>query len=214
MVSHFSTEHRPFLPEPMADVILMLHSLQTPLRLGLGAVLALGTILALVSWMERTRRLSAFSPLARFARSVLDPALAPVDRFVARTGGRRTSTPWWGVFALLIAGAILIGCVDFVRDVLSAAYVSSAMGTLGVVRLVIGWAFGVLQLAIIVRVVISWIGGAYSIVGRAAFALTEWFLGPLRRILPPLGMMDYSPIVGYFGVALMRGLILGLIGGP
>ncbi len=210
-MSHFSTEHRPFLNEPMADVILSLQMLQTPLRIGLGVILALGTILALVSWLERTRRLSAFSPLARFARSAVDPALAPVDRFVARTGGRRTSTPWWGVFGLLIAGAMLIGFVDFVRDVLSTAYASTAMGTLGIVRLVVGWVFGLFQLAIIVRVVISWIGGTYSLVGRTAFTMTEWFLRPLRNLFAPLGSIDFSPIVAWFIIAFVRTAVLGLL---
>lgn len=195
----------------MADVILSLHMLQTPLRVGLGAILAVGTILAFISWLERTRRVSAFSPLARFARSAVDPALEPVDRFVARTGGRRTSTPWWGVFALLIAGAMLIGFVDFVRDVLSTAYASSAMGTLGIVRLVVGWAFGLLQLAIIVRVVTSWIGGTYSVIGRIAFRMTEWFLRPLRNLFAPLGAIDFSPLIGWFLVSFVRAAVLGLL---
>jgi YggT family protein len=195
----------------MADLILWLHTLQTPLRVGLGAILAVGLGMAFLSWLERTRRVSAFSPIARFARSAVDPALAPVDRFVARTGGRRTSTPWWGVFALLIAGAIVIGFVDFVRDVLSAAYASSAMGALGIVRLIVGWAFGILQLAIIVRVVTSWIGGTYSWIGRTAFVLTEWFLRPIRNLFAPLGSIDFSPIIGWFLVAFVRTAVLGLL---
>lgn len=195
----------------MADLIITLHYLQLPLRTGLAVLLLVAAGLALVSWMERTRRINAFSPASRFARQVLDPALAPVDRIVARTGGRRTSTPWWGVFVVLVAGAALIGLVDFVREILSFAYYASSQGPRSVVRLAVGWSFGLLQVAIMVRVVTSWVGGTYSWIGRTAFTLTEWFLAPLRRIIPPMGSMDLSPIIGYFALSLLRGIVVGAI---
>lgn len=206
-MSHFVSIATPETP-PMADLILRLHFLQTPLRIGIAIALALAAVLALVSWLERTRRTNAFGALSRFARDVLDPLLAPVDRIVARAGGRRISTPWWGVFVVLLAGAVLLGLLDFTRDVLSFAYYASSQGPRAVLRLAVGWSFGFLQLAIMVRVVTSWIGGAYSWVGRAAFRLTEWFLRPLRRVLPPVGMMDLSPIVGYFALWLLSGIVM------
>ncbi len=195
----------------MGELILWLQQLQTPLRIGLGVALGLASLLALIAWAERTRRVNAFGALARFARRTLDPALAPVERIVARTGGRRTSTPWWGVFLILVIGAVFIGFVDFVRELLTFAYYASSQGPRSVVKLVFSWSFGLLQLAIMVRVVTSWIGGAYSWIGRTAFKLTEWFMGPLRRVLPPMGMMDLSPIVAYFGISLLRGLVMGAI---
>lgn len=195
----------------MGDILAVLHHIQLPLRIGFAVVLAVTALFALVAWLERTRRVSAFGALGRFSRRVLDPALAPVDRIVARTGGRRTSTPWWGLFAVLVVGAVLIGLVDFVRELLAFAYYASSQGPRSVLRLVVSWSFGLLQLAVMVRVVTSWVGGSYSWVGRTAFTLTEWLLAPLRRVLPPIGMMDLSPIVAYFAIALLRGVIVGAI---
>ncbi len=195
----------------MGELILRLQMLQAPLRTGLGIALLVASALALVSWLERTRRVNAFGGLGRFSRNLLDPALAPVDRIVARAGGRRTSTPWWGVFVVLVFGAVLIGVVDFLRELLTFAYYASSQGPRGVLRLAVSWAFGLLQVAILVRVITSWIGGAYSWVGRTAFRMTEWFLGPLRRVLPPFGMMDLSPIVGYFAISLLRGIVVGAL---
>lgn len=192
----------------MVEVILLLQRLQLPLRIGLGVVLSVAAALALISWLERSRRVSPFGALGRFARQVLDPALAPVDRIVARTGGRRTSTPWWGVFVVLVAGAMIIGLVDFLRELLTVAAYESAQGPRNVMQLVVRWSFGLLQLAIIVRVMTSWLGGAYSWFGRTAFTMTEWFLAPLRRVLPPMGAMDFSPIVAYFAISLLRAVIL------
>jgi len=115
------------------------------------------------------------------------------------------------VFLVLVLGAVVIGLVDFVREILAFAYYASSQGPRSVLRLVVGWAFGLLQVAIMVRVVTSWVGGAYSWVGRTAFRLTEWFLAPLRRVLPPMGTVDLSPIVAYFAISLLRGIVVGAI---
>jgi hypothetical protein len=60
---------------PMAEVIIVLHYIQLPLRIGLALVLVVTALLALISWLERTRRLSAFGALSRFARRLLDRRL-------------------------------------------------------------------------------------------------------------------------------------------
>ena len=57
-------------------------------------------------------------------------------------------------------------------------------------------------LALIVRVLASWLPiSPYSIWIRWSYPLTNWILNPLRRIIPPLGMMDITPIVAYLLLA-------------
>ena len=46
---------------------------------------------------------------------------------------------------------------------------------------------------------------------RWTFALTEWLLRPLRRLLPPFGMMDLSPIAAYFLLRVLEWLVVGLL---
>jgi len=43
-------------------------------------------------------------------------------------------------------------------------------------------------------------------------ALTEPFLGPIRRILPDLGAIDISPIVLLFGCFFIRDVVIPNIG--
>ncbi len=40
--------------------------------------------------------------------------------------------------------------------------------------------------------------------------LTEWLLAPLRRLLPPVGMIDFTPIVAWFLLSLLRRAIINL----
>lgn len=196
----------------MADFILLLHVIRTPLQIGIAIALLVAAPLMYWAWLERSRRLNPFSAAARNARSLFDPLLRPLDRLAARFGAPRSSVPWWGLLAVLLIGALLLGVVDFVRDTLSYAYYATQHGPNGVLRLAVGWTFSILQLGVMARVIMSWIGGHYTLVGRAATALTEWFLRPLRRVLPTIGMIDISPIVAWFLLSLLRSVVLDAIG--
>jgi YggT family protein len=194
----------------MADIILLLHVIIVWLRVGFTAVLVVATVLAALAWAERTRRINAFGGLARFARK-LDPLIAPVERRVGRFGGTHANAPWWALLAVLLIGAALLGLVGYLRDVLASIYYAMDQGPRGVARLAVSSLFMVIQLALIARVIMSWVGGTYSRIGQLAYKLTEWFLGPLRGVLPSIGMVDISPMVAYFALSLIRGFVLGAI---
>ena len=41
---------------------------------------------------------------------------------------------------------------------------------------------------------------------------TDWFLNFFRRLIPPLGMFDLSPILAIIVLYILRGLVLSLLG--
>ena len=60
--------------------------------------------------------------------------------------------------------------------------------------------FTVFLVVMVIRILLSWLPSAP--VGRVTGALyrffhesTDWYLRPFRRVIPPLGMFDLSPIV-------------------
>jgi YggT family protein len=158
-------------------------------------------ILAIVfalDWLVRTRRINPFSRVARTIRSVVDPLLLPIERHVVRGGGTPTSAPWWAFAIIVIGGIVFVSALTYLRDLLWHLFAASAAGPAGVVRVLVEWIFGVLQLALLVRVASSWIRvSPYSKWVRWSYSMTEWILRPLRHIIPPFGMMDITPIVAY-----------------
>ncbi|SUK15702.1 membrane protein [Staphylococcus agnetis] len=60
----------------------------------------------------------------------------------------------------------------------------------------------------IVYIFMSWLPGAReSVVGQFMAKIYEPYLEPFRRIIPPLGMIDLSPIVAFIVLNLFqRGL--------
>ncbi len=65
------------------------------------------------------------------------------------------------------------------------------------------------------RIILSWFpvspgSGAASIYGFL-YSITEPVLGPIRRVIPPVGMggmgLDLSPIVVFFAITILQGII-------
>ncbi len=164
-----------------------------------------------LDWMVRTRRISPFSPVARFIRRVVQPLVRPVEQRVLRAGGSPHTAPWWALVAVVVGGIIILSLLGFVRDQVVMAAMALKQGSKGMYYLAVTWASAVLQIALIFRVISSWVGGsAYSPWFRWSFVLTEWIIAPLRRVVPALGMIDITPIIAYFLVQIVAGLLLRL----
>ncbi|HEX8726849.1 MAG TPA: YggT family protein [Gemmatimonadaceae bacterium] len=172
--------------------------------LGVAIVAALGATLA---WATRTRRLAPFSFGARFARRWIDPVLLPVERVVIRAGGTAASAPWWALVLVAVAGALILTGIQVVVG-LGFELAWAVQSPARVLVLLVSWAFAILRIALIVRVVASWLPvPPYSRWIRWTYPLTEWILRPLRSVIPPLGMIDVTPVVAYFALWLVQSLL-------
>lgn len=177
----------------------------------LWSALAMAAVAA-IDWMVRTRRLSPFGPVARFFRQRIDPLMAPVERRVVRAGGLPASAPWVALGVVVVGGILLLALVDFLGGLVVDVSQGIARGPAGLARLALYWVFAVLRIAIIVRVVVSWLPvSPFSPRVRWAFSLTEPILRPLRRLIPPFGAIDITPIVAFFGLGIIEALLRGLL---
>lgn len=70
-------------------------------------------------------------------------------------------------------------------------------------------AFDVMSWLIIIRVLLSWIPhNPKNVFIAFIYDITELILGPIRRIIPPFGGLDFTPI---FAIILLDWLIKPLI---
>ena len=69
------------------------------------------------------------------------------------------------------------------------------------------------EITIIVYVLMSWLRPGAGLLGdiyRVLGSICEPWLGIFRRVIPPLGMVDVSPIVAIFALNIIGTLILRL----
>lgn len=176
-------------------------------------VLALAlAVVALLDWAVRERRLSPFGAIARFMRRWVDPLLVPIERSVVRFGGRPASAPLWALGAVVVGGLLLLALIDFVGAQVARTAAATEAGPRGILALVVLWTFAVLRLALIVRVLSSWLPvSPMSPWIRWTYPLTEWILRPLRQVIPRLGPIDISPIVAYFGLYILEVIVITIL---
>ncbi|MDD5316610.1 MAG: YggT family protein [Candidatus Cloacimonetes bacterium] len=66
------------------------------------------------------------------------------------------------------------------------------------------------NLIIFARVIASWlVQNPYNPIYRFLFSMTEPILGPLRRMMPNMGL-DFSPIVAYLLLNILKRLLASL----
>lgn len=194
---------------PLIEGLALVLAVVRPLVLV--AAVATG-LAALASWATQTRRVNPFSGIGRFTRQRVDPLFAPAEKRLLLAGGQPGHAPWWTLGAVVIGGLLLISGLDFLIKQLLTASMAAQGGVRGIVRLVVAWGFSIVQVAIMARVIASWVGGSrYKKWWRWAFVITDPILEPLRRVLPTIGPIDISPLVAYFGVAIVKGLVLNVI---
>ena len=173
-------------------------------RRALFVLAVIAAAIALVDWLVRTRRLNPFGFVARFCRRFVDPLMAPIERRVVRAGGQPSSAPWWTLVFVVVGGLLFVTALEFLgRFFVQASWGLSSPARFGV--LVLSWTFGLIRIALIVRVISSWFQiSPYSKWIRWSYVLTEWMLAPLRRILPLFGPIDISPIVAFLLLSLLQ----------
>lgn len=173
-------------------------------------VFAVAAFVAGTHWAVKHGHLTPFGALPRAARKIGQPLLRPVERRLYRSGGNPASAPYALFWAALLGGLALLAVVQWLITTVLNLLASAGAGPGGLLRFVVDGLFSILMLAIFVRVIASWFGiSPYSRPMRVVHGLTDWLVEPLRRVIPPIGMLDFTPIVAYFMLWLARGLVMG-----
>lgn len=73
--------------------------------------------------------------------------------------------------------------------------------------------FELYSFVLLARILTSWLNlDPYTNpIVRLLYQLTEPLLAPIRRVLPPAGMMDFSPIVGFIIIMVVERIVLSLL---
>lgn len=175
-------------------------------------VFGIAAIVAGTHWAVKHGHLKPFGTLPRTVRSLGQPFVRPLERSLYRGGGNPVNAPYLFFWAALLGGLALIGLVQWLLGTIVDLAYSAAAGPRGLLVFAVNGVFSLLMLALFIRVLSSWFSiSPYSKPMRVVHALTDWLLDPLRRILPPFGMIDLSPMVAYLMLSLARWFVMSLL---
>jgi YggT family protein len=142
-----------------------------------------------------------YNPVCQFLVRLTQPALAPLRRLVPAIGQLDTAS------VVLMLALELIG-VWLVSQLMPVSLSGPALLVFAVTKLVMTllWTYFFL---IIGMVILSWVGRSWRHpVVPLVYQLTEPVLRPFRRLIPPIGGIDLSPLFALIAIRFLL-LLLG-----
>lgn len=133
-------------------------------------------------------RADFYNPFSQFLVKVTNPLLVPARKVIP------------GLFGLDFAALVVIVALQFLELFLVANLFGQGYPLLSLLVLAVA---EILKLiiyififAIIIQAVMSWINpGSYNPISSLLHSLTEPLLRPARRLIPPMGGLDLSPLL-------------------
>ena len=181
-------------------------------RYAVFGLVVLAALVALGSWLVRTRRVSPLGAIGRTLRTVTDPIMRPLERRVVRMGGNPVNAGGWLIVITAIAGIVLVSLSGWLLGTFRTAQAAASSGPRDTVALIVEILYRILLYALIARIIAGWFGlFRYSKWMRPAYILTDWMVEPIRRIVPPLGTLDISPLVAWLALWLAKSALLSLL---
>jgi YggT family protein len=174
--------------------------------------LVYAALVALTHWAVRNKHITPFGPWPRFMRKVSDPVLEPVERRILRAGGNPQTAPLWLLGIVVAGGLVLMSLTAWLIDAVVRLHWMASSGPRMWIGSLVSLLFTILMTSILIRVIGSWFGiGPYRKWMRPFYLLTNWLIDPIRRILPPFGMIDFSPMVAWLVLYVVRGFVMGVL---
>lgn len=151
-------------------------------------------------------RADFYNPISQFVVKLSNPLVLPLRRVIPSIGRLDSAT------------VLLALVLQFLATVIVLALLGVPFGTPNPL-IVIAWsAVGILSLvvkvyffAILAMIIFSWIAPHSHHPALALLhQLTEPAMAPLRRLLPPMGGLDLSPILAFIAINVLEIVLRGL----
>jgi len=155
--------------------------------------------------------LNPFGWASRTLRRLTDGFVIPVRGTLREVGVDPKFAPLVVILVSILLGYFIWRLVQTVGMTLDGAISSARSGAFfSVLGYILYGLLSIYSLLIFVRIIFSWGMVSYqNRIMRFLVDTTEPLLGPLRRIIPPVGRMDISPIVAFLILWLFQAAIAG-----
>lgn len=146
-----------------------------------------------------------YNPFSQFIVKATHPIVGPLRRIIPSFGKLDTATL---VLALVVSGTKLF-LLSFIMGV---TYTNPAGLLIGAALDILRESFQLVMWVLIIRAILSWVSQGYNPMEQVLHQLTEPFLGPIRRVIPPMGGLDLSVMFAIIALVFLQKLVGDLLG--
>ncbi|MBS3669010.1 YggT family protein [Vreelandella sp. F11] len=162
--------------------------------------------LLMLRFLLQASRADYYNPLSQSVVKITQPVVGLFQGFLGPVAGRFDLATLAAGFVLKVVSIIAIFMVIGVGMPPIAGLMIAGVAALANAILKIYF------FAMIVMIILSWVAPNASHPGALlVMQLVEPIMAPVRKVIPPLGMIDLSPIVVFIAINLVDSLVVGAL---
>lgn len=159
-------------------------------------------LIVLLRFILQLVRADFYNPLSQFIVRATKPLLLPLRRIIPGWAGIDFASL---VLALIIQLALMAVIIKLMGYALPSILQLLAWSLVALTALFLKVFF----FALIISVILSWVApGSSNPAALLVSQLCEPVLAPIRKILPPMGGLDLSPIFAFIALNLLQMLVI------
>lgn len=164
-------------------------------------------MIVLARFMLQLVRADFYNPVSQFVVKATSPVLNPLRRMIPGFGGLDIAA----IILMLVLVAIKLALFFFLKGYLGLPMLTMAIFFL---KSVANTFLNFFLYSIFVSIILSWVAqGSYNPLADILHQITEPVMGPARKILPPMGGLDLSPMLVLLAISAIK-ILFSLNGMP
>ncbi|MCG6862597.1 MAG: YggT family protein [Chromatiaceae bacterium] len=164
-------------------------------------LLGLFTAVVLLRFLLQLVRADFYNPVSQFVVKVTTPVLRPLRQLIP------------GYAGVDLAALVLAWLIKSIELAIVALIVAPQVNSLGApawaLPELLSLTINIFIFTVLIRVVLSWLNpDPYHPVAGLLDSLTDPVMRPARRLLPPVGGLDLSPVLVMIALVLLKMLLI------
>ena len=178
-------------------------------NLGSAGLMLVNTLVNIYLFVLMLRFLLQFSqadyynPMSQGIVKATQPVVAPVQKILRPVGRIDIATLFVGFLLKVIVIIAVFQIAGFGMPPLQGLLLAGIAGVLNAI-------LKIYFFALIIMIILSWVAPRANHPGALlVMQIVEPIMAPVRRVIPPLGMIDLSPIVVFIAINLLDSVVAG-----
>lgn len=161
------------------------------------------TMVVLMRFLLQLVKADFYNPISQFVVAATNPLLKPMRKIIPGFGGIDNAS-------LVLATLLTLVKVLIISAMTGVNFTISQL-TISVLFMVFSQTIDLLVVLLVVMAVLSWIGQSNNPLLSVVHQITEPLIRPIRRIMPPIGGLDLSPMFLIIGLMFFKLVVQELV---
>ncbi|MCE9664827.1 YggT family protein [Halomonas sp. M5N1S17] len=162
--------------------------------------------LMMLRFLLQASQADYYNPISQSVVKITQPVVRPFQSFLGPVMGRFDLATLAAAFVLkAISIVVILQIAGFGMPPIANVAIGAAAAIANAI-------LKIYFFALIVMIILSWVAPNASHPGALlVMQLVEPIMAPVRKVIPPLGMIDLSPIVVFIAISIIDGIVVGAL---